>query len=288
MSEIQNIEEEKSEDQIAKSESVNENSQEENAELQTTNHKLQTEMEVHKHPHHVTHKKKFGEYLLEFFMLFLAVFLGFVAENVREHYAEKNKAKEFAKTLVNDIRKDTAEFSAAIARKQICVYGIDTLIHLLRRKDYQSRLKEITKLFPYIRNNYYVTRHDATEQQMISSGSLRYFNNSELYNSITGYYSDVRTYNENNNLYYLRVPVIDQLAGIFDFKNSTDTTIHFHDVTDANIWLPDNSLALNRFIIYSILIQTIYGGQVRTLMGMKQQAITLISLINKEYHLENE
>ncbi len=35
---------------------------------------LQTEtMEVHKHPHHVTHKKKWGEYLLEFFMLFLAV-----------------------------------------------------------------------------------------------------------------------------------------------------------------------------------------------------------------------
>ena len=40
-------------------------------------------MEVHKHPHHVTHKKKWGEYLLEFLMLFLAVFLGFVAENIR-------------------------------------------------------------------------------------------------------------------------------------------------------------------------------------------------------------
>ena len=32
-------------------------------------------MEVHKHPHHVTHKKKWGEYVLEFLMLFLAVFL---------------------------------------------------------------------------------------------------------------------------------------------------------------------------------------------------------------------
>ncbi len=26
-------------------------------------------MEVHKHPHHVTHKKKWGEYLLEFYMI---------------------------------------------------------------------------------------------------------------------------------------------------------------------------------------------------------------------------
>ena len=38
-------------------------------------------MEVHKHPHHLTHKKKWTEYLLEFFMLFFAVFLGFVGRH---------------------------------------------------------------------------------------------------------------------------------------------------------------------------------------------------------------
>ena len=31
-------------------------------------------MEVHKHPHHVSHKKKWGEYILELLMIFLAVF----------------------------------------------------------------------------------------------------------------------------------------------------------------------------------------------------------------------
>src|SRR6476660_6184589 len=58
-------------------------------------------MEVHKHPHHVTHKKKWGEYLLEFLMLFLAVFLGFVAENIREHIAEGNRAKEYALLMID-------------------------------------------------------------------------------------------------------------------------------------------------------------------------------------------
>ena len=48
-------------------------------------------MEVHKHPHHVTHKKKWEEYILEFAMLFLAVFLGFIAENQREHYVDKKR-----------------------------------------------------------------------------------------------------------------------------------------------------------------------------------------------------
>ena len=53
------------------------------ADTETINPNKETEnMEVHKHPHHVTHKKKWGEYLLEFVMLFLAVFLGFVAENI--------------------------------------------------------------------------------------------------------------------------------------------------------------------------------------------------------------
>ena len=52
-------------------------------------------MEVHKHAHHVTHKKKWGEYLLEFLMLFLAVFLGFVAENIREHQVEREREKEY-------------------------------------------------------------------------------------------------------------------------------------------------------------------------------------------------
>src|SRR6266581_4914367 len=71
----------------------------------TTNPNQETEnMEVHKHPHHVTHKKKWGEYLLEFIMLFLAVFLGFIAENFREHSVEGRKEKEYISSMVEDLK----------------------------------------------------------------------------------------------------------------------------------------------------------------------------------------
>ena len=70
-------------------------------------------MEIHKHPHHGSHKKKWGEYVLEFLMLFLAVFLGFVAENIREHIAEHNRAKEYAISLVQD-------FHNMIQRRLMC------------------------------------------------------------------------------------------------------------------------------------------------------------------------
>lgn len=64
-------------------------------------------MEAH-HPHHVTHKKKWPEYLLEFFMLFLAVFLGFVAENIRKQSVEKHREKQFIQSFVEDLKIDSA------------------------------------------------------------------------------------------------------------------------------------------------------------------------------------
>src|SRR5664279_12127 len=63
-------------------------------------------MEVHKHPHDITHKKKWGEYLLEFLMLFLAVFLGFVAENIRETSVEHDREKEYMVTMLEDLKTD--------------------------------------------------------------------------------------------------------------------------------------------------------------------------------------
>src|SRR4029077_15146472 len=72
-------------------------------------------MEVHKHPHHVTHKQKWGGYFLEFLMLFLAVFLGFIAENIRDNYVERQRAKEFAQSLYDDLKKDSAALNYVIS-----------------------------------------------------------------------------------------------------------------------------------------------------------------------------
>src|SRR6266498_2833707 len=71
-------------------------------------------MEVHKHPHHVTHKKKWGEYLLEFLMLFLAVFLGFLAENFREHQVEKERGRQYIQSLYEDLKADTLRLGLLI------------------------------------------------------------------------------------------------------------------------------------------------------------------------------
>jgi hypothetical protein len=74
-------------------------------------HEETENMEVHKHPHHVTHKKKWSEYFLEFLMLFLAVFLGFLAENYREHRVEKERGKQYVESFYQDLKTDTSRIS---------------------------------------------------------------------------------------------------------------------------------------------------------------------------------
>ena len=69
-------------------------------------------MEVHHHsqpsdPDIHRGRKKWTHYFWEFLMLFLAVTLGFLVENQREHYIENVRAKEFSKSLVQDLQNDT-------------------------------------------------------------------------------------------------------------------------------------------------------------------------------------
>src|SRR5437762_2916623 len=139
MPEVENMQEENYKNQITSSnEEVNKNISPEqivetnqpeiqNAQLQTEN------MEVHKHPHHVTHKKNWKEYMLEFFMLFLAVFLGFIAENIREHIAEHNRAEEYAISLVQDLQHDTTAINVQRKSGRIYMAITDSLLNLSKK-----------------------------------------------------------------------------------------------------------------------------------------------------------
>jgi len=84
-------------------------------------------METH-HPHHITHKKKWTEYLLEFFMLFFAVFLGFVAENIREHSVERHREKEYVNSLKEDLQTNIGILQNQIPQLRQTLKGLDTLI----------------------------------------------------------------------------------------------------------------------------------------------------------------
>ncbi len=262
---------------------------EESSQSQTSNPKLEiVNMEVHKHPHHVTHKKKWGEYLLEFLMLFLAVFLGFVAENIREHYVENKRAGEYADRLVADLKKDTAWFNNENRRLVQRQPSFDTLISLLIQPVSASDAQVLQKL---LHINYVsdAKMNTATYNQMKASGSLRYISNLELTNSLQEYYEvqlpgavesseGIRTFFND----YIKTFFIDHLRNqdmqpsVDTMKNGNPVIIGRNSETDQRL---SNIISMDR---------TQLDIANRFYKSANKKAVELIVLIKKEYHLENE
>jgi hypothetical protein len=151
--------------------------------------KLQTNsMEVHKHPHHLMHSKKWTEYLLEFLMIFLAVTLGFFAENLREHFAEHKMEKQYARSLYDDLSRDTAAVTEAINQKTWIVTKLDSLQQLLALPDFSSQSDEVYYLERFLTKNEMFNAQDVTYQQLKSSGNFRFIGNQNLYKKVADYY----------------------------------------------------------------------------------------------------
>ena len=147
-------------------------------------------MEVHHQGHTVPiaiGRKKFTHYLWEFLMLFLAVFCGFLAENQREHYVEAHRAKEYAKSLFKDLQNDTADIRKAAWYENKTIAMIDSLVDFISNP---GPSKKNGQLYYYMRLaswSYNVDWSKATLNQLINSGNLRYFSNTELVDRISNY-----------------------------------------------------------------------------------------------------
>ena len=145
-------------------------------------------MEVHAHAH--TPRKKWTHYLFEFLMLFLAVFCGFMAENQREHYVEAQRAKEYAKSLLNDLKEDTVELQSGIDHLNFLISAIDSIVASNSNNPDRSSVPGKFYYYSRLTSFYYpIDWNSSTINQLIQSGNLRYFENKELVNHINKYYA---------------------------------------------------------------------------------------------------
>ncbi len=169
MSEEQNIEE-----QSTESENISEENIQPKQQIET--------MEVH-HPHHPTHKKKWTEYLLEFFMLFLAVFCGFLAEYQLEHKIESDRAKELAKSFYQELKKDSITAALKVQNRIKQEKSLNYLIKYFK----DSSLDKVSKTFAIsyeygidFRSPSIFEPRKIILEQLKNSGSLRYFKDDSL------------------------------------------------------------------------------------------------------------
>jgi len=145
-------------------------------------------MEVHQHTH--TPRKKWTHYFWEFLMLFLAVFCGFLAEYQLEHKIEKDRAKEYARALYDDIVSDTANLKKTIENVSKLITYEDTLIDLLDKMNVEKVKVAEAKLYHYAllcqRGSIFSIK-TSTLTQLKNSGALRLFKSSQLIRLVAEY-----------------------------------------------------------------------------------------------------
>jgi len=253
-------------------------------------------MEVHHHAHTAdpdSHRgrKKWTHYLWEFLMLFLAVFCGFLAENLREHQVERNRGKQYIRSLIEDIKIDTANISNLITLHSSYVNHIDTLRESL------TELRENGISATFMRSNRYINSFqsfiytDRTIQQLKNSGGLRLIENKDAADSIVFYDSYVRDMLKGEeDLKQLFYAVSDQKKRIIDFSVWEHERKKFPAAQIAanktNILITNNK---ERFAIFYNYMGDYAGGlmvYISMLNELKNKGGRLIAFLKKEYHLK--
>lgn len=256
-------------------------------------------MEVQKHPHHVMHKKKFGEYLLEFSMLFLAVFLGFVAENIRETISKHETERQLMEMMVEDLKSDNTRLDSAIIINQSISDKMDTMRWLVYGAIHSplpdSSIKKMYYFFRFYSLN--VRRYMGTPR------TLNLFNKNDAFTSLR------------------KQNVSDSIGEYFDLEARAQTqweafrtyqfsaydvgeTIFNDELLEKYIRREgENSFMLStqRFELMTSETKTlllyanklyvaagVYAGYISRLKLLKLRAASLVALIKKEYHFEDE
>ena len=241
-------------------------------------------MEVHHHAH--TARKKWTHYFWEFLMLFLAVFCGFLAEYQLEHKIEKDRAKEFALMLVDDLQKDTAAINFHIKFRETIYKNADSLMDALKVGVFETDQHKMVEYFAVINDRRVLESNRGTIDQLKHSGSLRYFKNKQFTGELINYYNVL--------------DIVDHwIQYLFDYESSTlgpFSREHFDSRYNDIVFRTQKKLKPFRNIGEHEEI-TLYNisatfGQLNKILAVYVltdalgKADKLIRLIKQEYHMK--
>ena len=125
-------------------------------------------------------------------MLFLAVFCGFLAEWQLERTIEHHREKQFIRSLVEDLKRDTTQVRSYTRYIRIVLSYCDSVQHCIGNSDI---FKNSNSFYNYSRELARFTRYyptDRTIQQLKNAGYMRLIRNWNVSNAITDYDSKTK------------------------------------------------------------------------------------------------
>jgi len=247
-------------------------------------------MEVHAHTH--SERKKWTHYFWEFLMLFLAVFCGFLAENEREHLVEVRREKQYMKSMLDDLRADTAEINRVMSLINHYFNPVfKKSIELLYSENFSDNsVREMYDTVPKATRFFTVAFQENTVTQLRNSGNLRLIRKNEVTDSLAKYWTEcaflVNTQIESYEA--TRIKSKELIFSLFNLsyfeKNSLVEPLR------KNVSLKLMSGDRNQFITLGNHLSNLYtqttGSIIQRLKTIYQKASNLILLIQREYYFE--
>jgi hypothetical protein len=246
-------------------------------------------MEVHKHPHHVTHKKKWPEYFLEFLMIFLAVFLGFLAENWREYAGDRRKEKQYMSSLFEDLKHDTARIHFHIRTRLEKGRMMDSLADLLMSQKQTETGNDIYYFARFVTRSFPLIGDNGTLQQLKNSDGLRLIRKQEVVDSILRYDGAIRYIQDLDEREMFPIEkTFREIAG--EAFDSRSFKFRYEDLHKRPVEKPQlittDLTVMNKIALQVRFESRVIERSVQNFQYLDRGAVKLMELLRKEYHLK--
>ena len=173
---------------------------------------------------------------------------------------------------------------------------MDTLILILKSADREVSISKIYELSTYPYSNPVFTPSTSTIDQLKSSGSLRYFGNTELIRNFSDYDNEIRNLRtiEDRNVYIVE-ETRKFLTQFMDLKSIPLPRIFVTDTTSSSrqffvpsvlrFYKKDPSL-FDQYANLCVLKQLDWINRIRLMVRTLNSARNLILSLKERYHLE--
>jgi len=247
-------------------------------------------MEVHSHTH--TERKKFTHYLWEFLMLFLAVFCGFLAEYQLEHTMERQREKQYMNSLAADMKNDIVILSTAIQTNELQISGKDTMVSLIQSGTIPpDKVEYFYDLhWRYLGYPTEIVFSKRTLTQLLNAGGLRLIRNKKVSDAISEYATGVEYLEKARQQSYIEFTykALDASQRLIDIQYlRASPTREFVRAPHGKPLLRTTDVDIVRDFAFTLEMDkenTIMFTNV--LRKYKNEAETLLRLLEKEYHFE--
>lgn len=229
-------------------------------------------------------------------MLFLAVFCGFLAEYKLEHVIELQREEKYTISLLEDLRKDTADLNNDLLWWELQAKRIDTIHIELDKPERDRNLFSLYRMVSFMRIYNAFEYHDRTIDQLKNAGFFRLLRKKNVADSLIDYDAQIKSTLLNieggsntifMNVNFLQDKIFDTRYMFAGFRSNISLLDSLFRANPATFSLRGGKK--DEIFEYANHLQ-FYKGNVfvrqAIMRSLLHKAKTLIELIQREYRLE--